>query len=214
MLHPKQQRGYFHPWAQRGGGAGRGWLPAHVSHLPAGGTCWNQAAPVRRCKSLPGSPGKVSRGHFSSRTSNSKAHKLTQNDYRVLQLCINSTQDENTPGKMGEMKAKIHFPPNFSCSCCSSMRAGLQHVLLMGLLLHGTRDITLQHLSSPWVSAFISFSLLLAWSLSAGLKRDSPAKAALPGRKKLQADHQIPFSTPMPHLVWVSVFCIVTVFKS
>ena len=132
-------------------------------------------------------------------TRNSKAHKLTQNDYRVLHLCINSTQDENTPGKMGEMKAKIHFPPNFSRLRCRGMLAGLQHVLLMGLLhtklLHGKKDITLQRLSSPWVSAFISSSLSLTLSLSAGLKHDSPAEAALAGRRNFQADRQIPLST-------------------
>lgn len=100
---------------------------------------------MRRCKSLPGSPGKVSRGHFSSRTQaghvpalakigtqKSKVHKLTQNVYRVLLLCINNTQDENMPGKMGEMKAKMHFHPDFLCLRCSSMLAGLQHVPLMG----------------------------------------------------------------------------------
>lgn len=167
---------------------------------------------MRRCKSLPGSPGKVSEGHFSPRiqaghvlalakmgTRNSKVQKLIQNDYRVKHLCINSTQDENTPGKMGKMEGKTHFPPNFSCLHCSGILAGLQHVLLMGLLhtklLHGKRDITLQHLYSPWVSAFLSFSFTLTPSLSAGLQRDSPAVAVLAGGKKFQADHQIPLCT-------------------
>lgn len=103
---------------------------------------------MRRCKSLPGSPGKVSRGHFYSRTQaghvpaiakmrtrNTKAHKLTQNDYRMLHLCINSMQDEKMPGKI-EMKAKIHFPPNFSHLRCSSILAGLRHVPLRGWGAH------------------------------------------------------------------------------
>lgn len=48
---------------------------------------------------------------------NDKAHKLTQNWYRVLPLHISSMQDENVLGKMGEMKAKIHFPLNFAVAC-------------------------------------------------------------------------------------------------
>lgn len=59
------------------------------------------------------------------RTRTSEVHKLTQNDYRELHLCINSMQDENISGKMGEMKAKVHFSPNFLGLRCSGMLARL-----------------------------------------------------------------------------------------
>lgn len=185
-----------------------GWerLAASPGFSPA---CWRHLLKPdgsgERVQIPPGSLGKVSGGHFSTRTHaghvpvpakmrtrNSKAHKLTKNDYRVLATCVNSRQGENMPRKMGEMKVKIHFSPNFSCLCCSSMLAGLQMGLLYTKLLHWKRHAISQRLSSPWTSAFVSFSLLLTLSLSAGLKHDSPEDA---GWKKFQADHRIPFST-------------------
>ena len=205
-------------------------------------------AETRRHKSLPGSPGKVSRGHFvlwdsgrpyacTSKDGDQK-YKLTQNNYRVLHLCINSMQDQNAPGEMGEMKAKIHFPPNFSGPCCSSLLAGLQHVPLRGWGAHAQpgvqgrgsgqltvelsshhkalewkRKITSQCLSSPWVSAFISSSLSLTPSLSAdGNAIVLQRLRRLEGRRFKQIT-KYHLALSMPQLVWVSVFYIVIVFK-
>lgn len=153
-------------------------------------------------------------------TRNSKAQKLTQNDYRVLHLCINSMQDESTPGKTGEMKAKNTLSPKFLTSTLqwhaswaathppdgsggpphspapgATEVASQQQSCLLTTELWRRRDITSQRLPSPWVSAFASFSLSLIPSLSAGLKGDGPAEAALAAWKKFRADRQIPFST-------------------
>lgn len=85
-------------------------------------------------------------------TRNSKWHKLTQNNNRVLHLCIHLfIQEENASGNTP--------PPKFPTSPLQQHAswAAKQHNLLTGLLLtvllHGKQDIALQCLSSPWVSS-------------------------------------------------------------